>query len=115
MRALLLERAASALAHEGKNPLHNMMLHLQLLDEKLREKGPGVALVRDGALRISIETDGPRTRLELLAEGGAPRREEAAPHLEAVRRLSSEAAAELSLDAGPAAPARLSLSFAHPR
>jgi len=191
-RALLLERAATALAHEGKNPLHNMVLHLQLLDEKLHEKGQGVApferhlqalrdgigrvdsllkafsdlaspwhleadlgaavsraqlifghearrgsvdvlqrgpasvpvqgeggalcdLVCDGELRISIETDGPRARLELRAEGAAPRREEAVPHLEAVRRLSSEAGAELSLDAAAAGPARLSLSLAHPR
>ena len=70
---------------------------------------------RDGTLRVSVDTDGPRARLELHAEGGAPRREEAAPHLEAVRRLYSEAGAELSLDVSPAAPARLSLSFAHPR
>src|SRR5207244_9662638 len=74
-----------------------------------------VALARDGALHISIGADGPRTRLELRSEGGAPRRDEAAPHLEAVRRLASEAGAELSSDLAPAAPARLSLSFAHPR
>ncbi len=74
-----------------------------------------VALARDGALHIAVGTDGPRTRLELCSEGGAPRRDEAAPHLEAVRRLASEAGAELSADLAPAAPARLSLSFAHPR
>jgi len=34
-RALLLERVAVGLAHEGKNPLHNMVLHLQLMGEKL--------------------------------------------------------------------------------
>jgi len=34
-RSLLVERAASALAHEAKNPLHNMALHLQLVTEKL--------------------------------------------------------------------------------
>ena len=34
-RALLLERVAAGLAHEGKNPLHNMVLHLQLMAEKL--------------------------------------------------------------------------------
>src|SRR3954452_242694 len=34
-RALLLERVAIGLAHEGKNPLHNMVLHLQLMSEKL--------------------------------------------------------------------------------
>ena len=202
-RALLLERAATALAHEGKNPLHNMVLHLQLLGEKVREGGHGgapaerhlqalrdgigrvdallkafsdlaspthlppdlgaaisraqllfgyearrgtvavmqrgpasvpvqadpaflsdlvchaflaaVALARDGALHIAIGADGPRARLEFRSEGGAPRRDDAAPHLEAVRRLASEAAAELSADLAPAAPARLSLSFAHPR
>src|SRR5207245_389536 len=163
-RALLLERAATALVHEGKNPLHNMVLHVQLLDEKVRDQGQGVApferhlqalrdgigrvdsllkafsdlaapwnlepdlaaavsraqllfghearrgsvevvqrgpasvpvqaeagmlcdlvchaylagvaLARDGTLRVSVDTDGPRARLELHAEGGAPRREE---------------------------------------
>src|SRR5206468_1904372 len=34
-RSLLVERAAAALAHEAKNPLHNMALHLQLVSEKL--------------------------------------------------------------------------------
>jgi signal transduction histidine kinase len=34
-RARLLERVAIGLAHEGKNPLHNMALHLQLMAEKL--------------------------------------------------------------------------------
>jgi len=201
-RALLLERAAAALAHEGKNPLHNMVLHLQLLGERLREgereglpverhlqalrdgigrvdavlkafsdlasperlapdvaaavaraqllfgfearrgnvavmqRGPAsipvradpaflcelvchaflaaVALARDGALHISVDADGPRARLEFRAEGGAPRRDDAAPYLEALRRLAPGASAELSADLGPAAPARLSLSFPHP-
>jgi C4-dicarboxylate-specific signal transduction histidine kinase len=202
-RALLLEKAASALAHEGKNPLHNMVLHLQLLGERLRggerdaapverhlqalrdgigrvdavlkafsdlasperlapdvgaavaraqllfgsearrgsvavmQRGPasipvqadpaalcevvchaflaGVALARDGALHITLDVDGPRARLEIRAEGGAPRRDDAAPYLEAVRRLAPGASAELSADLLPAAPARLSLSFPHPR
>ena len=34
-RARLLERVAIGLAHEGKNPLHNMVLHLQVMAEKL--------------------------------------------------------------------------------
>ena len=34
-RALLLSRLAVGLAHEGKNPLHNMVLHVQLMQEKL--------------------------------------------------------------------------------
>jgi signal transduction histidine kinase len=201
-RALLLQRAAAALAHEGKNPLNNMVLHLQLLGDRLRDReggnsidrhlqavrdgigrvdallkafsdlaspehlapdiaagiaraqllfasearrgvvavmlrGPAsvpvdsdpaalcdlvchaflaaVALARDGALHIAVGAEGPRARLELRAEGGAPRRDEAAPHLEAVRRLAPEASAELSADLAPAAPARLSLSFTHPR
>ena len=202
-RALLLERAAAALAHEGKNPLHNMVLHLQLLGERLRDgerdgapveghlqalrdgigrvdavlkafsdlasperlqpdvaaavaraqllfgfearrgsvavmqRGPAsipvradpaalcevvchaflaaVALARDGALHITIDIDGPRVRLEFRAEGAAPRRDDAAPFLEALRRLAPSASAELSADLAPAAPARLSLSFPHPR
>jgi len=57
-RALLFQRAAAGLAHEGKNPLHNMMLHLQLMSEKLGGEG-GLALVgrhltsmRDGIGRV---------------------------------------------------------------
>lgn len=34
-RALLLSRIALGLAHDGKNPLHNMVLHLQLMQEKV--------------------------------------------------------------------------------
>src|SRR5207237_5693794 len=33
-RSLLVERAASALAHAAKNPLHKLALHLQLVTEK---------------------------------------------------------------------------------
>ena len=36
-RARLIERVAIGLAHEGKNPLHNMVLHLQLMAEKLAQ------------------------------------------------------------------------------
>ncbi|TMB31281.1 MAG: HAMP domain-containing histidine kinase [Deltaproteobacteria bacterium] len=199
--SLLVERAASALAHEAKNPLHNMALHLQLVSEKLpgdaargvdrhlqamrdgiaqvdallkafadlaapanlvpdlgqaltralllfsfearrksvelTRKGPaevrvaapgeavleivcnavlaGIALAREGRLTLAIEPDGQRVRLEVIADGGVPRREETLPHLEAVRRLSSVAAAEPSIDVEGAGPARLSLSFAHTR
>ena len=35
-RVRLFERLAIGLAHEGKNPLHNMALHLQLLAEELK-------------------------------------------------------------------------------
>ena len=200
-RSLLVERAASALAPEAKNPLHNMALHLQLVSEKLpgeaargverhlqamrdgiaqvdallkafadlaapanlvpdlgqaltralllfsfearrksvelTRKGPaevrvaaqgeavleivcnavlaGIALAREGRLTLAIEPDGQRVRLEVIADGGVPRREESLPHLEAVRRLSSGAAAEPSIDVEGAGPARLSLSFAHTR
>jgi C4-dicarboxylate-specific signal transduction histidine kinase len=59
-RARLLERVAIGLAHEGKNPLHNMALHLQLMAEKLaapeRQGGSPiekhVAAVRDGIGRV---------------------------------------------------------------
>jgi C4-dicarboxylate-specific signal transduction histidine kinase len=199
--SLLVERAASALAHEAKNPLHNMALHLQLVSEKLApdavrgverhlqamrdgiaqvdallkafadlaapanlvpdlgqaltralllfsfdarrnsveiaRKGPsevrvaapgelvleivcnavlaGIALARDGRLTLAIEPDGGRVMLEVVADGKLPRREESRPHLEAVRRLSSGAGAEPSIDVEGAGPARLSLSFAHTR
>jgi signal transduction histidine kinase len=59
-RARLLERVAVGLAHEGKNPLHNMALHLQLMAEKLSARAaPGgspiekhVAALRDGIGRV---------------------------------------------------------------
>jgi len=59
-RALLLERVAIGLAHEGKNPLHNMVLHLQLMSEKLNapERVSGSPLekhltsLRDGIGRV---------------------------------------------------------------
>jgi signal transduction histidine kinase len=59
-RARLLERVAIGLAHEGKNPLHNMALHLQLMAEKLAspERVGGspiekhVAALRDGIGRV---------------------------------------------------------------
>jgi C4-dicarboxylate-specific signal transduction histidine kinase len=200
-RSLLVERAAAALAHEAKNPLHNMALHLQLVSEKLPgeaargverhlhamrdgiaqvdallkafadlaapatlvpdvgqsltralllfsfearrgsveivRRGPaearvaapgdvvfeivcnavlaGIALAREGRLTLAIEPAGKRVLLEVAVDGGAPRREEAAPHLEAVRRLSAGAAVEPSIDVEGGGPARLSLSFSHTR
>jgi len=59
-RALLLERVAVGLAHEGKNPLHNMALHLQLMSEKLSsaERQGGLPIerhlqaLRDGIGRV---------------------------------------------------------------
>lgn len=62
-RARLLERVAAGLAHEGKNPLHNMMLHLQLMAEKLSPQ-PGapsgspvqrhLQSMRDGIARVDL-------------------------------------------------------------
>jgi C4-dicarboxylate-specific signal transduction histidine kinase len=59
-RARLLERVAIGLAHEGKNPLHNMVLHLQLMAEKLAQpemKGGSpiekhLAALREGIGRV---------------------------------------------------------------
>src|SRR5438128_5102447 len=59
-RVRLFERVAIGLAHEGKNPLHNMALHLQLMAEKLAspERVGGspiekhVAALRDGIGRV---------------------------------------------------------------
>lgn len=59
-RARLLERVAVGLAHEGKNPLHNMVLHLQLMSEKLSARAaPGgspidkhLTAMRDGIGRV---------------------------------------------------------------
>ena len=60
-RARLLERVAVGLAHEGKNPLHNMVLHLQLMSEKLAARAAGtgdspvdkhLTALRDGIGRV---------------------------------------------------------------
>src|SRR5207302_1814525 len=59
-RARLLERVAVGLAHEGKNPLHNMVLHLQLMNEKLSTRAPSggspiekhLNALRDGIGRV---------------------------------------------------------------
>ena len=59
-RARLLEKVAIGLAHEGKNPLHNMVLHLQLMSEKLASpelKGGSpiekhLSAMRDGIGRV---------------------------------------------------------------
>jgi signal transduction histidine kinase len=40
-RGLLLARAAAGLAHEGKNPLHTMSLHVQLMAEKIAKATTG--------------------------------------------------------------------------
>jgi hypothetical protein len=204
-RARLLERVAIGLAHEGKNPLHNMVLHLQLMSEKIAspERVGGspiekhVAAMRDGIVRVDallrsfgefaapehlppdvaaaarraiqlfaydarratvqvvqhgpaallvesdssvlgdlvahaylaciehardggsvtldLEVRGAFVELELRAEGGLGNREQALPHLEAVRRLAAEASCELLIERPPAGGARLSLSFLHPR
>src|SRR5215468_4357471 len=58
-RARLLERIATGLAHEGKNPLHNMALHVQLLAEKIAAPSlqgspieKHLAAMRDGIGRV---------------------------------------------------------------
>lgn len=204
-RARLLERIAVGLAHEGKNPLHNMVLHLQLLSEKLAspgrqggspiekhlgamrdgigrvddllrafgefaapghlppdvaaavrravqlfaydvrratvkvsQRGPATLLVhsstvplgdlvahaflaslelaRDGgSVDIYLDTRSAAVVLELRAEGGVGNRDQAQPHLDAVRTLALEAACELSIETPGAGGAWLSLSFLHPR
>src|SRR5260370_39324158 len=53
-RALLLTRIAVGLAHDGKNPLHNMVLHLQLMAEKLGSAPveKHLAAMREGIGRV---------------------------------------------------------------
>ena len=55
-RNLLLERASHGLAHEAKNPLHTMALHLHLLAEKVGRLANGDAAVEKhvSALRTGI-------------------------------------------------------------
>jgi len=204
-RARLLERIAVGLAHEGKNPLHNMVLHLQLLAEKLAspgrqggspiekhlgamrdgigrvddllrafgefaapnylppdlgaavrraiqlfaydvrratvkvsQRGPATLIVestsavlgdlvahaylaclelaRDGGtVDVSVEPRGGSVVLDLRASGGLGNREQAQPHLDALRTLAPGAACDLSVETPAAGGARLSLSFLHPR
>ena len=204
-RGLLLERAAAGLAHEGKNPLHTMALHLHLLADKLARQLPGEAsmerhaqALRDGIGKVdallrafadlaapanaepdlggalqralllfayearrtggivaeprgvrvarvdapgsvlsdlvahavlaavtlsrgggTISTDlrAGETRAELVVEshGGAGEQSEAAPHVDAVRRLSLDLGAELSIAASAVGSARLSISLPRAR
>jgi signal transduction histidine kinase len=83
-RALLLERVATGLAHEGKNPLHNMALHLQIMAEKIAAPGTPVekhlAALRDGILRVD-------NLLKSFGEFAAP--EHAAPDLGAATRRAA--------------------------
>src|SRR5215831_11613632 len=84
-RALLLERVAAGLAHEGKNPLHNMVLHLQLMAEKL-SAGAGpvekhVAALRDGIVRVD-------NLLKAFGEFAAP--EHMAPDLGAAAQRAAQ-------------------------
>jgi len=53
-KALLLTRISPGLPHDGKNRLHNMVLHLQLLAEKLGSSPveKHLSALRDGILRI---------------------------------------------------------------
>jgi signal transduction histidine kinase len=204
-RARLLERVAVGLAHEGKNPLHNMVLHLQLMSEKLGapervagspiekhlsalrdgigrvdallrsfgefaapqhlpsdvaaaarraiqlfaydakratvqvvQQGPAALIVESdslylgdlvahaylacvelaregGRVTLNLEVLGAVAELELRTDGGVGSRQQAMPHLDAVRRLAPEAGCELSIETPAAGDARLSLSFLHPR
>jgi C4-dicarboxylate-specific signal transduction histidine kinase len=80
-RLLLLERAAAGLAHEGKNPLHTMALHLHLLADKLGKAVPGdaslerhVQALRDGIGKVDALLRGfaeLATPLHLEADLGA--------------------------------------------
>ncbi|MCA1826801.1 MAG: hypothetical protein ABR567_00215 [Myxococcales bacterium] len=203
-RAMLLERIAIGLAHEGKNPLHNMALHVQLMAEKIavpsiqgspiekhlaalrdgigrvdhllkafgefaapehlpadlgaalsrcdqllayearragvrvQHQGPPALVIRSDsrflddlvahALVACIEfaregghvdgvlgTRGAMAVLELVADGGLGKRNQALPHVEAARGLAPDAACELSIETPLAGGARLSLSFLQPR
>jgi signal transduction histidine kinase len=79
-RALLLERVAAGLAHEGKNPLHNMVLHLQLMGEKLTGGAPvtkHLTALRDGIGKVDA-------LLKTFGEFAAP--EHLAPDLGAAAR-----------------------------
>jgi hypothetical protein len=75
----------------------------------------GIVLAQDGTLELSIVPEGTRARLDLRGEGLAARRVDALPHLEEVRRLTSELQIERSIDADSAPVARLSLMFAQSR
>lgn len=54
-RGLLLARAAAGLAHEGKNPLHTMSLHVQLLAEKIAQAGAPAAAARGASLERHLK------------------------------------------------------------
>ncbi|HEY5678082.1 MAG TPA: hypothetical protein VIR81_14910, partial [Myxococcales bacterium] len=71
---------------------------------------------RDGGrVDLTLESRAGVAVLEVRADGGLGNRANAAPHLEAVRRLAPEAGCELSIETPTAGGARLSLSFLHSR
>src|SRR6266849_186955 len=71
-RARLLERVAAGLAHEGKNPLQNMVLHVQLMAAGAQmEKHPAALLVScDSRLLNDLVAHALVAALELSRDGG---------------------------------------------
>jgi hypothetical protein len=75
-----------------------------------------IEFARDrGHVEATLEARGLVATLELRADGGLGSRDQAAPYVEAARRLAPEAECELSIETPTAGGARLSLTFLHPR
>jgi signal transduction histidine kinase len=70
----LLERLADALAHEIKNPLHSMVINLEVLKRRLsRANGEGSDLLRYATV-LGEELDRVHRRIELLLRLSRPER-----------------------------------------
>jgi hypothetical protein len=66
-------------------------------------------------VNFALDLRGAAAVLDVRADGGVGNREQAAPFLDAARRLAPQAGCELSIETPAAGGARLSLSFLHPR
>jgi len=119
-----------SISHDGRTLLvtsnandgYNNAALVDLATKKLRWithtqwSAAGAAFTPDGgSVTVELEVRGAFVELELRAEGGLGNREQALPHLDAVRRLAPEASCEPSIETPPAGGARLSLSFLHSR
>jgi len=69
----LLERLADALAHEIKNPLHSMVINLEVLKRRLSRMGDGADVLRYATV-VGEELERVNRRIELLLRLSRPDR-----------------------------------------
>jgi signal transduction histidine kinase len=93
----LLERLADALAHEIKNPLHSMVINLEVLKRRLsRAPGDGTDVLRYATV-LGEELDRVNQRIELLLRLSRPER--SGPEDTTLNELLDEVMELVSLEA----------------